>query len=245
MPKDLLLHRGQWQSVCPWTPCQGRSDSPGWGFGWGTFTAHGPGQLPRREHHPRVDWPSPPLSSLDCRSLTTAMWQWPPGLSHTHRRILTKNHCQAHSHNSGWTLAQKDAQPTRSSWQLDPGADKPGRKAPMLVEGAQSSLKGLLSGRPPNIQALQFTQWQATAFRLSLAQAEASGWWEASCSLSALHHWDFLPQVYSPGPRDFHVIRQGGNPSLDLNPSTLHGEVGDAPQSPVQGCKDHQRCMAP
>ena len=52
-----------------------------------------------------------------------------------------------------------------------------------------------LAGDLSNTHALQLAWQQATASRLPLAQEEASGWWEAPCSLSTLHHWDFLPQV--------------------------------------------------
>ena len=57
-------------------------------------------------------------------------------------------------------------------------------------------------------EALQFALWQAMAFRLPLVQEEASGWWEGPHSCSPLHHQDFLPQINSPGSRDFLVTRQ-------------------------------------
>ena len=95
-----------------------------------------PYQLPKRECYWWVEWYSPPLRSLDCRSLTAAMWQWPPVLSYPHQRSSNKNHCQAQGHCLGLTQAEKDAQPSGSSWWLDLGADEPKRKAPSLVEGA-------------------------------------------------------------------------------------------------------------
>ena len=109
---------------------------PGQWLRWGTFTAHRPCQLPRRGWYCWAKWCSPPLGFLDCRSLAATTWQWPPTLSLTNWRSSTKNHWQAHSWHLSWTLAQKDAWPGRSSWQLDLGADETGRKTPSLVEGA-------------------------------------------------------------------------------------------------------------
>ena len=66
-----------------------------------------------------------------------------------------------------------------------------------------------LLGNLYDVHTLQSAQWKATAFKLPLAQEEASRWWEAPCSLSTLHHWDFLPQVDSPGSRDFCITSKG------------------------------------
>ena len=39
-----------------------------------------------------------------------------------------------------------------------------------------------------NVDTLEYSLWQAAAFRLPLAQAKVSGWWEAPCSLNMLCH---------------------------------------------------------
>ena len=76
------------------------------------------------------------------------------------------------------------------------------------------------------------------------SQAEASGWWEASCSLSTLHHWEFLPKLIP--------LAQGTSMSLGkrkpypwFKPAILCGEVGMPPRVPYQAEQDLQRCMAP
>ena len=63
-------------------------------------------------------------------------------------------------------------------------------------------------GKLSNALALQLTQQQSMAFQLPAAQEEASGWWEAPCSICGLGHQYFLPHTDFPGTRDFQVIRQ-------------------------------------
>ena len=57
-----------------------------------------------------------------------------------------------------------------------------------------------LVGDLSNTHTLQLALQEAIALRLPLAQEESSGWWEAPCSLSTLHHWDFLPQKATMSP---------------------------------------------
>ena len=59
-----------------------------------------------------------------------------------------------------------------------------------------------------NSKALQCAWWQAAAFRLPLAQHEASGWWDASPTFSGLCLIDFLFHTDASGPRYFWAVRQ-------------------------------------
>ena len=91
----------------------------------------------------------------------------------------------------------------------------------------------------------KLAQWQAVAFRLPLAQQQASGWWEASHSLSRLHHLDFLPQVDPPGLRDFWVTRQEETLALVQALQHCSREVRMPPGVLCDAAWGLQRCMAP
>ena len=104
---------------------------------------------------------------------------------------------------------------------------------------------GCLVGNLSEIHALQFAQWQAAAFRITLAQAEASGWWEAPHSLSTLHHQDFLPQVDLPGLRVFCVTRQEEILTFAWALQCCVERSGMPPRVLCKVAWDLQRCMAP
>ena len=57
-------------------------------------------------------------------------------------------------------------------------------------------------------KALDFSHWQAAAFRLPLAQQEASSWWDAPPYFCGLHPYDFLPHTDASGTRGFWIVRQ-------------------------------------
>ena len=74
---------------------------------------------------------------------------------------------------------------------------------------------------------------------------EVSGWWETPCSLSALHHWDFLPQVDLLGMRDFCVTRQEEPLALARAIQCCVERLGRPPRVLCRAEWDLQRCMAP
>ena len=159
----------------------------------------------------------------------------------TKRRIATSKRMADFSHTH---LAQRDAQPCGSGRQLNMGANEMGRKTPSVVEWASSSLPGpygmwLLWCSCPN------SQWQATAFRLPQAQVEASGWWEALHSQNTLCHQGFLPQVDSPGMRDFHATRQEETLALALALQQCVERLGMPLRVLCEPAWDLQRFMAP
>ena len=90
-----------------------------------------------------------------------------------------------------------------------------------------------------------FAQQQTTAFRLPLAQAEASRWWEAPHSLRTLHHQDFLPQVDSPSLRDFCVTRQEETLVLTQTLQCCLERLGMPPGVLCKAAWDLQTCIAP
>ena len=94
-------------------------------------------------------------------------------------------------HTDEWIWVQMSRKPQHPHWW---------NKLIALYRGSAGDLGNAL--------ALQLAQQQAMALRLSLAQKEASGWWEAPCSLSGLHHWDFLSHVDPFCMRGFWVSRQ-------------------------------------
>ena len=100
------------------------------------------------------------------------------------------------------------------------------------------------AGNLSNAQTLPLAQWQAVAFWLPTAQEEASGWWEALCSLHGLCHRDFLPHVNFTGTRDFWVNRQE---TLALAKALQHcaERLGMPPKVLCDVAQDLQRCMAP
>ena len=57
-------------------------------------------------------------------------------------------------------------------------------------------------------KALHYAEWQATSFRLPLAQHEALDWWDAPPWLCGLCHQDFLPHTNASSTRDFWTVRQ-------------------------------------
>ena len=75
-------------------------------------------------------------------------------------------------------------------------------------------------------------------------QAEASRWWEAPCSLSAQHHWDFLPQVDSPSMKEFHVTGQEEILALALVLQHCMETLEMPPGVLCEAAWDLLRCMA-
>ena len=61
--------------------------------------------------------------------------------------------------------------------------------------------------------ALYFSQWQAAAFQLPLAQQEALGWWAPPC-FHGLHPQDYLLHINASGTRNFWTNRQEKSLSL-------------------------------
>ena len=59
-----------------------------------------------------------------------------------------------------------------------------------------------------NSKALLCVQWEAVAFRLLLAQHEASWWWDTPPGFSGFHLADFLVHIDVSGPRDIWAVRQ-------------------------------------
>ena len=59
-----------------------------------------------------------------------------------------------------------------------------------------------------NAEALHYAQWQAAAFRVPLAQHEASGWWDAPLWLSGLCPKDFMPHTNASSSKDLQTVRQ-------------------------------------
>ena len=57
-------------------------------------------------------------------------------------------------------------------------------------------------------QVQDFVLWQAVAFRLPVAQQEASRWWDAPPWLSGLHPQDFMPITDASSPKDLWFMRQ-------------------------------------
>ena len=102
-----------------------------------------------------------------------------------------------------------------------------------------------LVGDLDDAQALHFAWLQATAFRLPLAQLEASGWWEVPHGLRALGCWNFLPQVDSPGTRNFYGTRQEETLALAQALQCYVERLGTIPRVLCEAAQDLQRCMAP
>ena len=161
------------------------------------------------------------------------MWQWPAVLSHPHQRGSTKTTAKPTA--AVWATPQPRRLPDpvdqADTWiQVQMG--QKGRH-PYWLKELRALYWGCLVGDLSNFHTLQFAQWQAKAFRVPLAQAEAYGWWEAPHNLGTLHHQDSLPQVDSPYLRDFCVTRQ--EEILALAWALQHcREVRDT-WSPVQG----------
>ena len=102
---------------------------------------------------------------------------------------------------------------------------------PSLMERASSSLQGMLSKWLCDVHTLQLAQWQTMAFRLPLAQEEASVWWVAPHSLSGLHHWDFLPHIDPPAQGTSRLLgRKKSWPWLNLCNVVQRGQ-GHLPES--------------
>ena len=116
---------------------------------------------------------------------------------------------------------------------------------PHWLKELRALYRSCLVGELQNIHALQFAQQQAATFRLPLAHVEASGWWEAPCSLSALHHWDFLPQVHSPDSRDFCIARQEETLALAQALQCSVERSGMLPRVLSDAVQYLQSCIAP
>ena len=94
-------------------------------------------------------------------------------------------------------------------------------------------------------EALHYAQWQVAAFRLSLSQQEALGWWDAPPWLHGLCPHDFLPHIDASGTRDFQTVRQEKTLALahvlracTERSGALTGFLSDA-------AWELQKCMAP
>ena len=59
-----------------------------------------------------------------------------------------------------------------------------------------------------DLEALQWLHCQVAAFRLPLAQHEASGLWNTSPQFIRLHPTDIMLHSVASGPRDFWAMRQ-------------------------------------
>ena len=101
------------------------------------------------------------------------------------------------------------------------------------------------TGKLSDALALQCAQQQATAFQMTTAQEEATEFWEASCSICGLGHWDFLFQTDFPCARNFQVTRQEETSALAKALQHCAERSGMFPRVLCDVAWDLWGCMAP
>ena len=88
-----------------------------------------------------------------------------------------------------------------------------------------------------------YASWQVSAFRLPLAQQEASGWWDVPPSLHRLCPQDFLPPASDPW--NFQAICQEKTLGLARVLQVCAEASGSKPGVLCGAVRELQQCMAP
>ena len=86
-----------------------------------------------------------------------------------------------------------------------------------------------------NYSAQHYALWQVAAFRLPLAQQEASGWWDAPPTQQGLHSQDFLPPASGPLECPDHPKRKDAGCSQGT--ADLCRSIWNQSRSPMWGCQ--------
>ena len=91
--------------------------------------------------------------------------------------------------------------------------------------------------------AQHFTLWQVAAFRLSVAQQGASGWWDTPPALHGLCPEHFFPPASDA--QDFQVIRQEKMLALAWALQACTEASGSKTGILCEAARELQRCMSP
>ena len=91
--------------------------------------------------------------------------------------------------------------------------------------------------------ALHYVSWQVAAFRLPLAQQEASGWWHAPLALPGLCWQDFLPSASDPW--NFQILWQEKTLAVAQALQACTEESGAEWGVLCLAIRELQQCMAP
>ena len=178
---------------------------------------------------------APPNCSLNYRSPTAATWQLPPALSHPYGRSPTKTSTAKLVATIQTKPLPKRMPDCTNDWiqvQMN-------RMHGILIGGKSLKLcTGLLSKNPSSAHALQFAQWQTAAFRLPLAQEEASGCRKSHAFLADCIIGTSYPELIPLAWWTFRLLHKKRNPGTGLSSVTLYREVGDT--SPESSTMQHR-----
>ena len=122
------------------------------------------------QHHPT--YMGGALPKVPTRPSTAQSWSWSKGMP------------DPVNHPNWWILAEMDRGRVHPHWWKEIRASK-------RITMRSMTLRKCLN----TPEALHYAQWQVVAFRLPLAQQEASSWWEAPLCLCGL-----CPRISCPTP---------------------------------------------